>query len=359
MAAVSGTDIVRMAGTLAIGAAGGALAKLVGLPLPWLLGSQLALCVACLSNLRIAGGPPQWPEGSRLVFLPVIGVAIGSTFTWEIVGQIPGWWPFILFVTLFLVSAHALVFLVFRLGGGLDLPTAFFASFPGGFVEATLLGREEGGVEMVIIVQHFLRISLIVLVVPLVFFFLSGGPVGSSVGASLGSPAPISVVSASILLAAGVLGTLLARAIRLPAPDISGAVFASALVHLLGWIDGSVPFWLIEVTQLVVGTSLGIGFAGLTLGQLGRNLGLALAAFATVFTLAVSFAFLLSGGMGQPMPTIALALAPGGLAEMSLIAVSLGLSAPLITLAHLYRICFAVLVLPQAYRLIKRLSVRR
>ena len=49
-------------GTLAIASAGGAVASLVGLPLPWLIGAQIALAIVAMSEIRIFGAPPQWPR---------------------------------------------------------------------------------------------------------------------------------------------------------------------------------------------------------------------------------------------------------------------------------------------------------
>lgn len=341
------------AGTLAIATAGGFLASLAGLPLPWLIGSQIALCAVALLNVDIFGAPPQWPRASRDIFLPVLGVMIGGSFTAEVLKGVPQWWPSLLALSLFIIAVHALVYVLFRRFGGYDRPTAFFASFPGGFVEATILGEEAGGNQRVIVVQHFLRISLIVFLVPLIFWAASGHVVGSAAGVMMGKTgSAANLRDLAVLAAAGAIGTFAARKLRLPAKDISGAIAASALVHIFGLADGAFPPALIALTQLMIGTALGVGFAGVSRSEIIRAVGLALLAFMVVFSGAVAAAFLLRGLMDASPEALVLAFAPGGLAEMSLIALSLNLSVPFVTLHHLYRIFFTVAVLPQFFRLL-------
>ena len=340
--------------TLAIAAFGGWLASLAGLPLPWLIGAQLALCIVALMRIELFGAPPHWPRASRDIFLPVLGVMIGSAFTMEILAQVPEWWLSLLVLSVFLVVAHALVFAMFRRIGGYDLPTAFFASFPGGFVEATLMGAEAGGNRRIILVQHFLRMSLIVLLVPLLFWWASGHAVGSASGTAMGTRGSIAPVELLILIVAGMAGTLIGRRLKFPAPDISGAIAASAIVHLAGWSDGQLPQILIALTQLMVGTSLGVGFVGIGRGEIARAIGLALGAFALVLAMAFAVAVAIHAYVDRDVQTLILAFAPGGLAEMSLVALSLHLSVPFVTLHHIYRIFFAVAVLPRAYRWLSR-----
>lgn len=341
---------LRMASTLAIGAVGGALAKLIGIPLPWLIGSQIILCFAAIANIKIAGGPLQWPIGSRLVFLPVIGVMIGASFTLDVIARMTEWWPSLIIISVFLVLVQAIVYRLFKTIGGLDAPTAYFAAFPGGLVEAAILGQKAGGDQKLISLQHFLRVTLIVLLIPLLFWVASGTQVGSSAGMFIGEKEIVSVSEAALLMLAAIVGTLLGRKIRLPAPDIFGAVIASAILYLLGWVHGRVPLFLIELTQLVIGTSLGVGFVGITLRQLGRSAGLAVGAFLIVSSSAVLVAWTISLVLGIEPRAMLLAIIPGGLAEMSLVTLSLGLSVPFVTSMHLFRIFFTVMILPLGYR---------
>jgi uncharacterized membrane protein AbrB (regulator of aidB expression) len=69
---------------------------------------------------------------------------------------------------------------------------------------------------------------------------------------------------------------------------------------------------------------------------------------------AVGAGFLLSGITGLPWYLITLAYAPGGLAEMSLIAFGIGQDVPFVATHHLCRIGMVILLAPLAFKLIKK-----
>ncbi|CCF18337.1 conserved hypothetical protein; putative membrane protein; Putative ammonia monooxygenase [Pseudorhizobium banfieldiae] len=345
----SGKRLVRKAVTLGIGLVGGLVALIVGAPLPWLIGAQLALCLVALSGIQILGGAPEWPQKSRSLFFPVLGVMIGAAFSADILREIPGWWPALIAVTLFLLVAQAVVYLLFRHVGGYDRATAFFSSFPGGFVEAAVLGREAGAIERLVTLQHFLRVSLIVLLMPLIFWALSGHRVGSAAGLPT-SDVNLTLGSATLLVAAGLIGSFIGPWLRFPAPEVSGPLSVSAVFHSAGLIEGSIPPIMLSLTQLVIGTSLGVGFVGIAGREFMRGVGLALAAFALVLGLAACSAWLIAPALETPKEAIILAFVPGGLAEMSLIALTLNLSVPFVILIHFYRILFTLGVIPQLAR---------
>lgn len=222
-----------MAATLALAAAGGALAQAVGLPLPWLLGALIALCLAALARVRVFGGPPTWPKATRTIFFPVLGVMIGASFTAEVLAGMGRWWPALAFLVPYVLIAHAVGYAVLRRLGGYDRTTAFFAASPGGFVDAILLGTRYGGQERLIVLQHFLRLFVIVLIVPLLFWAISGRQVGSAAGFGAAGDGSISSEAAALLAGAALFGTLGAKLARLPAPEISGAIALSlSLIHI-------------------------------------------------------------------------------------------------------------------------------
>src|SRR5689334_2189590 len=102
-------SLLRVAAALAIGGAGGALFRLLGLPLPWTLGSLFAAAI-----VAIAGGPWLVPGPVRDLARPVVGLLAGSAFTPAIVASIGAWWGVVVFVLLYSVATTTLGFLFFR-----------------------------------------------------------------------------------------------------------------------------------------------------------------------------------------------------------------------------------------------------
>ena len=326
---------------LALGAAGAGLAMLLGLPLPVLLGSMTAVALAAI--LRPFGLTPTMPQSLRLVFIPVIGVAIGGSFTPALLAEAGRWWPSLLALLIYIPIAHALSFYIYRRIGNLDPATAYYASVPGGLIEAIAMGEEAGADTRMLTLLQFMRLIYCIVLVPLGFAWLTGAMVGSAGGAVMtGAGLPLGLWDIAVLTAAGLLGAVLGRKLRLPGAIITGPVLFSGLAHLAGLTATVPPQWLIQITQLVVGVSLGVRFAGLPRGALRQAVGLALLSVALTLALAFAAALALHGIVGQKIGTVFLAFAPGGLAEMALVALSLHVSAVYVTAHHVARIVIAV-----------------
>lgn len=337
------TDLVALALTLGLGGLGGALAAWAHLPLGFLLGSLLVSAVLATFDLRPFGKPVTLPVPLRQSFVPVIGVAIGGAFTPEVLAQTPGWTPSLLALLAYIPLAHLIGFTVYS-RGGLPRVAAFFGAVPGGLIESVELGAEAGADIRLLTVLQFLRLILTIVLVPLIFWALTGQAVGSASGVRIGGEAVLGWRDAAVLFAAGGLGVMTGRALGLPAWIITGPVLFSAISHGLGWAEGVPPGWLIATTQVVLGTGLGARFAGADHAMLLRAGRLALLNAAIALALAFSFALALRGLTGEPGAAIFLAYAPGGLAEMSLIALSLKMSIAFVTVHHIARIVLAVTV---------------
>lgn len=343
-------DYPALALTLCLGAVGGGLALLLHLPLALLLGSLVVTGVIAAAGWRPLGRAITLPMKLRSAFVPVIGVAIGGAFTPEVLGQAGAWWPSMLALLVFLPLAHGLGFAIYRLGG-LPKLESFFGAVPGGLIETVQMGEEAGGDVRLMTVLQFLRLILTIIFVPLIFMGLTGGAVGSASGAELPAAAvPLTVHEVAVLLAAGGLGVWVGRLLRLPAAIMTGPILFSAVAHAAGLVHGVPPAWLVGVTQVVVGCGLGARFAGAEGAMLWRAARLAVVNAVLALGVAYGFAVLLADWVGEPVAAVFLAFAPGGLAEMSLIALSLQMSVVYVTVHHVARIVLSVMIAKGARR---------
>lgn len=346
--------VLRWGATLALGAAGGWVAARIGAPLPWLVGALAATGGAAAIGVRIAGGPVAFPEAPRLAFIPVIGVLIGGAFTPQTLTQMPGWWPALLSVLVFVPAAHAANYALFRRLGGLDRATAFYAGMPGGLIESIELGAERGADAALVTVLQFARIALVVTALPLIFSLAEGQAVGSAGGARIEGHGPLTLREATFLGLIGVLGFYGARAVRLPAGQILGPVILSAAAHGAGLTDAAPPQWLVGLAQVVVGTGLGRRFAGVDGPTLRRCFALSAVSVAAMLAIGAAIAAAIDALGAAPFRIMLLALAPGGVVEMGLIALSLSASPIFVTAHHLVRIVATVVVALWGWRWIVR-----
>lgn len=335
--------IVVTAALLLLGLSGGLAAQLLGLPLPFLLGSLLSAApVAIFAQARLPVGY-GFPPGLRVPFIGLIGAVIGAQVTPALVRSLHDLLPSLAAILVFVIAAQGLNYLIFRRLGGYDRATAFFSGAPGGLIESIALGESHGADEKRLVTQQFLRIILVITLVPLGLSLWLGYPVGSAGGLSFTSGSvtpqmyPLALV---IITAGGVLG----RALHLPAWQLTGALALSAGFSLAG-LPLSLPDPLIFAAQIVVGVSLGMRFAGLSLPMLGKGVWLSLVSVAAMTLLGAGLALALLTVMDQPFDVLLITFAPGGVNEMALIALSIGANPAFVTLHHVFRIVVTVFVL--------------
>jgi uncharacterized protein len=343
--------LMESALALVVGAVGAGVATAAGLPLPILLGSLVLVAGLSVPGWTLRGVAPRLPQNLRLGFVPIVGVSIGGAFHPGLLAEAQAWWPSLLGLALYVPAAHWVSYQIYRKAGGLDPVTALYAGVPGGLMESISMGEQAGADVQMMTMLHFLRLIGCILLVPLGFWLLTGQTVGSSAGVSMpGSQVPLGAVDVLIMIVAGVGGALGGKLARLPGYIITGPVLVSGAAHLLGWTEAVPPQWLIQLTQLVVGASLGCRFAGMPRGALPRALRLAALSVAATLALGFAFAAALHGFVGQRVSTVLLAFAPGGVAEMSLVALSLHVSVVFVTAHHVARIVLSVAVAGYAGR---------
>ncbi|MDO5528701.1 MAG: AbrB family transcriptional regulator [Paracoccus sp. (in: a-proteobacteria)] len=346
--------VLRWAITIGIGLVGALAAKAGGLPLPWMLGPLIATGLVVVLGVKIVGAPPAFPTRLRMAFVPVIGVLIGSAFTPAIMASIPSWWPTLLSVLIFVPLAHLLGYGALRHLGGYDRATAYFGAMPGGLIESIELGERYRADLRALTSLQFARIALVVTALPVAYSLAEGRAVGSASGMSFGAPAEMSLIDAAILTLCGVAGYLLARRLHMPAAPILGPLLLSAAAHAGGLTEAAPPGWLVALAQLVIGVTLGLRFVGLTGRELGRHLSFAGINVVLVLGLGALFGQITAAMGGPGLEVMLLSLAPGGVVEMGLIALSLGADAIFVTAHHLIRIIATVGIATAGWRMLQK-----
>lgn len=331
---------------LAIGAAGGALFHWLRMPLAWMIGAMVFVTVAAAS-----GAPVLMSFRLRAVMIAVLGVMLGSAFTPDIVDHMARWSSSIVALFAYVAISTGLCMLYYRRVAGYDTVTAYYAAAPGGLSEMIMMGGAMGGDERAISLSHGARILLIVLIVPFGFRLLQGYQPGGAAGLPAGS---VPSGDLAILAACAVVGFFVARLLRLPAAALVGPMAMSAAVHLLGLTASRPPAEAIGIAQVVVGTGIGCRFAGISPARILKALGLAVGATLILLAVSAGFAVALAGVVDIPFPGVLLAFAPGGLAEMSLIALALGIDVAYVSTHHVVRIFIVVTLAPAAFRLLRR-----
>lgn len=329
---------------LGLGATGGCLFFVLGLPLPWMLGAMFGTLIAAVGGL-----PVRAPARIRPAVVAVIGVMLGARFTPAVLDQAQVWAGTLALLLLFVIVSAAVVVPFYRFAGRFDWVTAYFAGMPGGLAEMIEIGEARGADVRQVILAHGLRIVVTIAMVALWFRVIEGHAVGRSITAD--GP-PLGLRDAGLLLASAVLGSLAGRRLRLPAPTFLGPMILSGALHMAGLADGAPPGALVSAAQVILGTVIGCRFRGIRPAELLRAAVLSLLATGLSLLLALGFGLLMQHHAGIDLDQALLALAPGGLTEMGLVALAIQADVAFVALHHAVRILFVILLAPFAFGLI-------
>jgi membrane AbrB-like protein len=331
---------------LAIGAAGGSLFYFLHLPLPWTLGA-----ITATSIVAVTGGPWLLKAPARNFVRPVVGVLAGSSFTAALLARIADWWPAILLLIVYALIMMFVGYVFFRTTARFDKATAFFAAAPGGLGELTLLGSALGGDMRRLVLVHLIRILTVIFVVPFSLQIYLGHPIGrTALGAATGPVlTPLDWV---VLSLCAFLGYLASRHVRFPAAPMMFPLILSMIVHVTGITQASPPPWLIAAVQVILGAVIGARLSGIRWRDTREVLLVGTTWSAIMLVAAAGAAYAGAWLLDRPFEGVLLALAPGGMVEMSIITYALGIDVAFVVTCQLTRILFVLLITPLVLRFI-------
>lgn len=218
-----------------------------------------------------------------------------------------------------------------------------------------VLGERFGArVDRVVFAQS-LRVLIVVIVVPFAFAY-SGVH-----GADAYSPIAIPVDGLRLLLLLGfsVMAGALFALLGAPNPFMFGPLLAAIALTVGGVELSSIPGWASNLGQMLLGCALATRFEREFLSGLGRYAGAVLASIVLAMLLAALFGAGLAWIWGVPVPSLILATAPGGIAEMCITAKVLQLGVPLVTAAHVTRVLILINATAPIFRMAKRWTSER
>ena len=344
------TSLYAIFRLIGIGLVGGLSADYLGLPMPFLLGSLLASAGFTLFFANPRGITLTFPEPMRRIFVAMIGVMIGSSFSPTVMTQLPALWVSLVATVPFVLLCHGAGYFIFRHIGKYNSKTAFYSAMPGGLIESVLLGEKAGCDQRILTAQQFTRILLVVVSVPILFSLYLGEAVGSAAGMSFAGET-YDLWDIVIIFMLALIGLKLGLALRLPAAQMIGPLILSAMIHGSGIHHVDNPFWLLNLAQIIVGCGLGLKFNNLKPTLLLRVFGIGILAVATMLSIGWVFASALMHLVPMAKDSLFISFAPGGVSEMGLIALSLNASPVLVATHHLARIVVTILLTSLIIRL--------
>ena len=305
--------------------------------------------MAVVTVAAIARAPLEIPHQLRGIMIAMLGALLGGAFTPEVLASAHGWIAPLLVMLVFVVVITVVVSIWMRRVGKLDPVTAYCSATPGGLAIMAILGDQAGGNGRVIPLIHSTRILIVVFTVPLYLHFVLGFDVPSTAGFSDGHAHATPLELAGLLACAGI-GYGISRITGSSNIQLLLPMVLSAGLHIAGVIEGRAPLALVATAQVVMGSSIGCRFVGMALRDLVRPVLLAFGSSAFMLGLAAAVSTILAVPLGVQEAAMMLALAPGGLAEMALVALAINVDTAFVSTMQIGRILLVVVATPLMMR---------
>lgn len=330
---------------LVVAGIGAATFHLVGLPLPWLLGPIFACLVAALVGIPMRGNK-MLGDGMR----SILGVAVGATFTTTLLMSMGAMWPTLLLIPVMVVAIGAVGVPYFQRLWGFDFATSYYSSMPGGFQDMVLFGEEAGADVRALSLIHATRVMVIVVALPFLLRWAWDADLSNPPGAPAASIAPSQL---ALMAFCGIAGWQIAKRLGMFGASILGPLILAAAFALGGVLHHRPPAEAIWAAQFFIGMSVGTKYAGVTMAEVRTYVTAALGFCGVLLLLTVIFAEVIHVlGLAPAMETI-LSFAPGGQAELTVLALIVGADMAFVVAHHVLRIFVVILGAPLFGRLFK------
>lgn len=278
----------------------------------------------------------------------ILGVAVGATFTPVVLSSMLGMWPTLLLIPLMVGCIGALGVPYFRRIWGYDFATAYYATMPGGLQDMLVFGEEAGANVRTLSLIHATRVLVIVVALPVLLTAIWSADMSNPPGAPA---ATIEQSQLAIMVICAFAGWKAAQAIGMFGASILGPMILAAAAALAGLLQHRPPAEAIWMAQFFIGMSVGIKYAGITLAEVRRDVAAGFGFCGILIVLTVIFTeTIYAAGLAPPLEAL-LAFAPGGQAELTILALIVGADMAFVVAHHVFRILLVILGAPLFARL--------
>lgn len=273
----------------------------------------------------------------------ILGVAVGATVTVGFLLSLPNMWTTLIIIPVMVIAIGALGVWFFQRFAGYDFPTAYYASMPGGLQDMIVFGEEAGGNVRTISLIHATRVLVIVVVLPIILTLYWNIDLDLPPGDKIST---FEYDQLLILIVCGLFGWQIAKRIGMLGASILGPLILAALASLAGFLHTRPPAEAIWAAQYFIAIGIGTKYVGITTRELRHDVVAGLGFCLALMLLSAGIIFgVLTLNLAPPIETV-LSYAPGGQAELVVLALMVGADMGFVVAHHLFRIFFVILGAP-------------
>ena len=331
-----------LAAVLAVGAGLAAAFSAVGVPSPSLFAGLAVGLFRALTVRRRATVPA--PVGTAVQ--AVLGVMVGTLLDLETLAALARDWSAVALVIAGTLALSLVAGRVMALRPDVSPVTGAFSMVAGGASGITVMARELGADERMVAVLQYLRVLIVVLTLPAVTVLVFSADSGDGTVGVAGDR-PAWWVELGFTAGCAVVGAMAAKLLRIPVASMLGPMLVAGGLALGGLSGGAqVPNLLVEVSFLVIGLQVGLGFTRTSLRIVGSALPLAVSVLIAMIVACAGLGLLLTVATGVGFLEGYLATTPGGLYAVIAAASAAGADTTFVLAVQVLRLFVVLLSAP-------------
>lgn len=298
------------------------LLELADIPAALLLGPMIAAILLAVSNGNI-----KTPKPLFVMSQGVVGCMIAQVITNDILKEVVADWP------LFFGGVFSVIIIANVIGYSLAkkqiLPgtTAIWGAAPGGASAMVVMAQDYGADERLVAVMQYMRVVLVAALGSLLARFLSHGNT-TSIAIDWFPALHYSNFAITLLIAFS--ASLGAHYFRIPAGGMLLPFIIAVILQNLGLITLVLPPWLLAISYMMIGWTIGLRFTRQILKHALKALPVLLGTTLLLIFLCSLMGLLMSHMAGVDLLTSYLATSPGGADSVSIIAASSAVNVPFV-----------------------------
>ncbi|MEA5597198.1 AbrB family transcriptional regulator [Rivularia sp. UHCC 0363] len=339
---------------LALGICAGFVFNWLQIPVGWLLGSMIGGIVYS----TIQGNPQPLPKIFITLGKALIALATAVRFSWDTI-NVAATYAIPLLLCVFISGSLSLFhgYLLSR-WSGIDRVTALVAFIPGVASSIVPIAEEMGADAVAVAVFQYLRLLLVVLLIPSAAGFFFPADLNNSV-TSASCPSGICEAIATtnnssvpmwlnliVLCGCCVVGMWGGNRLRLPASGFLGTFLVGLAVFWSSPYELQVPQWLFATGLLFVGISIGVKFDIKTANKLLKAVLIEIGLVISLILLCVGVGYCFHLVTHVDIITSLLGFTPGGLEAMVATVMQLGGDTGLVLAMQLTRMLIIIALGP-------------
>ncbi len=343
-------NIVMLLITIAVGAAGGLIARRLKMPAGAMTGALIAVAIYTLITEK-----GYFPSGYKMYIQFFTGALVGTRLTKKDIMELPSLALPAVVQFLSMLVLNLVFGLLMHYMGGLDITTAFFSSAPAGMTDMALIAADYGANTLYVSIIQMMRIVIIVTCMPAFYKAIirrrdpaqlenKGKGRGTKEEAKNTSSLPNSV-RLLITVAVAFAGGFLFRFLGIKSGAMIGAIVGTGLLSVFTDLAYFPSKYKIG-TQICAGAFVGAQLSKQSLYLLPKLILPVVIMLMGMFIFVYCFGMIMQKVSGLDLMTSLLMSTPGGMQEMTLMAQDFDCDTPKVVMMHIVRIMVVIFTFP-------------